>query len=353
MTQKKTIISNLSMVGKFLAQFQNNEYTKSDNVINNQFFFDKFIGKIKQSEQKNKWFTKNNISFALKHWSNLLQKDKLEFWLSKYKTPVKKPKDVFIIMAGNIPLVGFHDFISTLVSGHKMTIKLSSNDLYLLPFVASYIQSLNPDLKSVIKFTKNKIGNFDAVIATGSNNTARYFETYFKNKPSIIRKNRNSIAVLKGDESDHELNGLAEDIFRYFGLGCRNVSKIFIPKGYNLNVFFKAVYKWKNIIKHPKYLNNYDYNKAVYLMSEFSIIENGFLMLKKDSAYSSPIATIFYDYYSSLDDLRKKINLEINKVQCVVSKGFMSNEIEFGKSQLPNLSDYSDGIDPVDFLLKI
>lgn len=256
-------------------------------------------------------------------------------------------------MAGNIPLVGFHDFLSVLISGHNVLVKQSSNDKHLLPFLAKYLEVVEPKFKGKIKFTEEKLENFDVVIATGSDNTARYFEYYFKNKPSIIRKNRNSVAVLSGNETQEQLEALSEDIFRYYGLGCRNVSKLFVPKNYNFEAFFKGVFHWNSIINGAKYANNYDYNKAVYLMSEFDILENGFLMIKEDASFASPIATMFYEYYSNETELKSKIEKNKNNIQCIVGQGFDSNEIAFGKTQQPNLWDYADDVDTIAFLLKI
>jgi len=180
-----------------------------------------------------------------------------------------------------------------------------------------------------------------------------YFEYYFKNKPSIIRKNRNSVAILTGNETPLELELLSEDIFRYFGLGCRNVSKLFIPKNYNFDPFFNAVFKWNSMINHHKYANNYDYNKAVYLMSEFNILDNGFFMLKEDSNYASPISVAFYEYYNHLEELQQKLTSEGNQIQCVVSGTNTVIGIPFGTTQQPKLWDYADNVDSVDFLLKI
>ena len=262
-------------------------------------------------------------------------------------------KTIALIMAGNIPLVGFHDFLACIVAGHNLVIKQSSNDKHLLPFIVSYLTHEESLIKSKIKFIDNKIERFDAVIATGSNNTARYFNSYFKNKPSIIRNNRNSIAILNGNESENDLKNLSNDIFRYYGLGCRSVSKIYVPKNYDFNILFKAVYDWHPVINIRKYLNNYDYNKAVYIMSEFDIIENGFLMLKEDRRLSSPIATLFYEYYDDVSELKCKLKAISSEIQCVVANGFSSKEIKFGSTQSPTLEDYADGIDTVDFLLKI
>jgi hypothetical protein len=256
-------------------------------------------------------------------------------------------------MAGNIPLVGFHDFLSVLITGHHVLVKQSSNDKHLLPYLAKYLEFVEPQFKGTITFTENRLENFDAVIATGSNNTARYFEYYFKEKPSIIRNNRNSVAVLTGNETPEELKNLSEDIFRYYGLGCRNVSKLFVPKGYNFDGFFEAIYHWNPIINKAKYANNYDYNKAVYLMSEFDMLENGFFMIKEDESYASPIATLFYEYYDSVSILKTNLESNKDKIQCIVSNGFAENEIAFGATQKPQLWDYADSVDSVEFLLAI
>ena len=256
-------------------------------------------------------------------------------------------------MAGNIPLVGFHDFLSVLISGHSVLVKQSSNDKNLLPFLAKYLEYVETTFKGKITFTEEKLTDFDAVIATGSNNTARYFEHYFKGKPSIIRKNRNSVAVLTNNESDKELTNLSNDIFQYFGLGCRSVSKLFVPEGYDFNAFFNGLYNKKEIINNAKYANNYDYNKAVYLMSEFDLLENGFLMIKEDQSYASPIATIFYEYYTDTNKLKEKLKADSEKIQCVVSNNFIDSEIKFGQTQHPQLWDYADGVNTLDFLAKL
>lgn len=340
-------------LGKFLSQFANNEVIKKENVAFNELFFDGFNHQIKIANEHNGWFTNNNIIFAINGWSNLLKKSILKSWIKNYHFKDQNKKRVAIIMAGNIPLVGFHDFLAVLITGHDVLVKQSSNDNQLLPFLAKYLEYVEIEFKNKIEFTEKKLDNFDAVIATGSNNTARYFEYYFKNKPAIIRKNRNSVAVLSGNESIEELESLSEDIFRYYGLGCRNVSKLFLPKDYNFDDFFKAIYKWHPIINETKYINNYDYNKAVYLMSEFDMLENGFLMIKEDPSYASPIATLFYEYYDSEKELKQKLELDKDQIQCVVAHGLFPDEVNFGQTQRPNLSDFADGVDTVDFLLKI
>ncbi|MGC1472682.1 MAG: acyl-CoA reductase [Psychroserpens sp.] len=346
-------INAFAKLGHFLKQFSSEGFARNEDVAFNDEFFDGFKHQIKIAQEHNGWFTKENIVFALSGWSNQLTESNIKIWTSKYKFKSEYLKTIAIIMAGNIPLVGFHDFISVLISGQKVLVKQSSNDKHLLPFLAKYLEHIEPEFKNRITFTEQTLDHFDAVIATGSDNTARYFEYYFKGKPSIIRRNRNSVAILNGSETEAELKALSEDIFRYYGLGCRNVSKLFVPKGYDFQNFFKGMYDWNPIIHQHKYANNYDYNKAVYLMSEFDILENGFLMIKEDESYSSPIATVFYEYYDSLDTLRASLQKKTSQIQCVVSKGIIENDIKFGHTQLPNLWDYADNVDTITFSLTI
>lgn len=340
-------------LGDFLSQFTTKGIVKNQDIPYNELFFDGFKHQIQLAYEHNGWFTKDNVLFALNGWANQLTETNINEWLSKYSFNTVQPKKVAIIMAGNIPLVGFHDFLCVLISGHDVLVKQSSNDKHLLPFIAKYLEHLEPEFKGKIEFTEDKLQHFSAVIATGSDNTARYFEYYFIGKPSIIRKNRNSVAVLTGNESEEQLLGLSEDIFRYYGLGCRNVSKLFVPTGYNFEKFFNAMYHWNPIIHQNKYANNYDYNKAVYLMSEFEMLENGFLMIKEDESYGSPIATMFYEYYDSIEGLKNKLKSDEDKIQCVVADGIVENNIAFGQTQFPQLWEYADNVDTITFLLKI
>jgi hypothetical protein len=241
-------------LGKFLAQFSEVENTKCQSVLHNDLYFDKFIDLIQLSPSHNGWYTNENVYFAIQSWAEALTEDNLNQWLNRYNLDTISPKTVGLVLAGNIPLVGFHDFISVLLSGHKVLVKTSSNDQHLLPFLAKYIISVEPKMKDYITFVEGKLENFDAVIATGSNNTARYFEYYFKNKPSIIRKSRNSVAVLDGNETKEQMIALGEDVFRYFGLGCRNVSKIFVPRGYNFDAFFGGMFPYNQVMKFEKYI---------------------------------------------------------------------------------------------------
>ncbi len=346
-------ISAFAELGNFIRQFKTTGYEKVTTVLLNDDFFDKMVLKINTAVHHNGWFTKENVLFALNEWSEALEKDCLNEWVSSYKLEKMSPRTVGVIMAGNIPLVGFHDFLSVLISGHKIIVKQSSDDNQLLPFLASYLIAVEPKFEENITFTTEKFTNFDAIIATGSDNTARYFEYYFGKVPNIIRKNRNSVAILTGTETTEQLYSLGQDIFKYYGLGCRNVSKLLIPKDYDFDTFFKAIYDYSDIMKSAKYANNYDYNKAVYLMSNFKLLENGFLILKEDQSYSSPIATLFYETYQTKEELSQKLENDKEKIQCIVGDNFNETSIDFGQTQSPSLSDYADGIDIIEFLTKI
>ena len=338
-------------LGNFLSQFSEGENIKNISVLYNDLFFDDFVDLIQLSQSHNGWYTPENVYFSIKSWAKALTEENLNQWLSAYNLEVNKPKKVGLILAGNIPLVGFHDFLSVLLSGNNVLVKTSSNDQFLLPFLAKYISAIEPEFENKITFVEGKLENFDAVIATGSNNTARYFDYYFKDTPSIIRKNRNSIAVLNGQETTTQLIALGEDIFRYFGLGCRNVSKLFVPKGYSFTAFFEAIFEYQDVIHYEKYANNYDYNKAVFLMSNFKLLDNGFLTLKEDASHASPISSVFYEFYENLEDLQIRLQSESDEIQCVVSNNLIENSIGFGQTQKPNLWDYADNVDTIAFLL--
>ena len=333
---KQQNINNLVRLGELLSK------TEQFNDI-----FDK-------AEQQNSWFTRANVIFAFKSWSEALSENNVQQWLSQYQLPqTTSPKKILIIMAGNLPLVGLHDLLCVLVTGHKAIVKLSSNDCVLLPYLITQMKTFAPEWTEAVTFTDDKVTEYDAVIATGSDNTARYFEYYFGKKPHIIRKNRHSVAVLTGKETPEELFALGKDIFLYYGLGCRSISKLFVPKGYDFNLLFQAIYPYKDIIQEQKYANNYDYNKAVYLMSLFQLLENGFLLLKEDEHYGSPIATLFYEYYTDVDSLKEKLTTDAEKIQCVVAHNFTTEEVAFGETQTPQLWDYADGVDTLNFLLKL
>ncbi|SNY99826.1 acyl-CoA reductase [Flagellimonas pacifica] len=335
-------------LGSFLRDFCENRNDKNSDKYN------KINDILIRAEQKNGWFTYENLIFSLEQWVGQLTNENLTHWVANYPIDQERSsKTIGIVMAGNIPLVGFHDFLCVLLTGNKVLAKLSSNDTVLLPFLADCLIEYEPSLADKIQFIEGKFEHFDAVIATGSNNTSRYFEYYFGKKPNIIRKNRNAIAIITGEESNEELQDLGKDIFKYFGLGCRNVSKIYVPSDYDFDQFFNAIFTYQDIIHQNKYANNYDYNKAVYLMSEFKILDNGFLILKEDSSFASPIASLFYERYDSTQALKQQLKEREEDIQCIVSKGMFDGEVAFGETQKPQLSDYADGVDTLKFLLEL
>ena len=344
------IKNNFVELGKFLSQFSLDNNQQNEQVKYNDLFFNSFVDLIALSQSHNNWFTPENVHFSISSWSDALTENNLNQWLSAYNFIEKEPKNVGLILAGNIPLVGFHDFLSVLISGNNVLVKTSSKDDYLIKFLAKYLISLDNRFNEKITFVEGKLENYDAVIATGSNNTARYFEYYFKDKPSIIRKSRNSVAVLTGNETPEEMTLLSEDVFRYFGLGCRNVSKIFVPKNYNFDAFFNGMYAQKDVIYYEKYANNYDYNKAVFLMSNFQLLDNEFLTIKEDTSHASPISSVFYEYYEDVNEVKARIQKDAEMIQCVVSNGIIENSVYFGNTQKPNLWDYADNVDTLDFL---
>lgn len=350
---EKNIKRHFIELGKFLRQFSEAANIKNPSVLCNELFFEDFENLIQLSQSHNGWYTKENVYFSIESWAKALTEENLNKWLSTYNIAPKEPKNIGLILAGNIPLVGFHDFLSVLITGNNVLIKTSSNDQFLLPFLANYLIAIESEFSIKITFVEGKLENFDAVIATGSNNTARYFEYYFKDKPSIIRKNRNSVAVLNGEETKEQLVALGEDIFRYFGLGCRNVSKIFVPQGYSFNSFFEAIFAYQEVIHYEKYANNYDYNKAVFLMSNFKLLDNGFLTIKEDSSYASPISSVFYEFYDTIENLQLRLQTEHEQIQCIVSNDLVAKSIAFGQTQKPNLWDYADNVDTISFLLTI
>ena len=306
-----------------------------------------------ESHSYNSWFTIDNLKLSLKNWSNSLQENIISDWLSKYNIEDKSSKKIAIIMAGNIPAVGFHDLLCSLLLNFDCIVKLSSEDKLLIPFIVKFLESRNEKLKNKVTFESDKLKDFDGVIATGNNNSHRYFDYYFSKYPNLLRKTRHSIAVLDGKESDKDLSDLSNDIFNYFGLGCRSVSKVFIPYGYDLDLLFNAFFRHKEVVNHNKYVNNFDYNKAVYLMSKEKFIENGFIILKEESKLGSPIGCLFYEFYNDKKEITKLINNNSNSIQCVVSNISFNTNIKFGQTQCPNIDDYADNNDTIKFLLKI
>jgi hypothetical protein len=253
-------------------------------------------------------------------------------------------------MAGNIPLVGFHDLLCVLITGHKLIAKLSSQDTVLMKFIGEQLKKINPKFSEQL-FFEERLNGVEAVIATGSDNTSRYFEYYFRNIPSIIRKNRTSCAILMGEEPIEELQKLGMDMFSYFGLGCRNVSKIFIPEGYEVSKLLMAWEKYKGVVNHHKYANNYDYQKCLLLMNQTQFYDGGQVLLVESTSLVSPISVVYYEQYKNLEELKGNLQSLEEKIQCIVSaKGWYPKSIAFGEAQSPQLVDYADNVDTMKFL---
>ncbi len=298
----------------------------------------------------NPWFTPDNVTFAISAIANELTTENLLKWTNAYPQlqAEVKPLRVGVIMAGNIPLVGFHDFISVLISGNHLKAKTSSKDSSLIIKLSEILCSINPGFRQKIEFTPDHLKDFDVVIATGSNNSSRYFEYYFGRYPNIIRRNRNSIAIIEGGETKTEMERLGSDIFLYFGLGCRNVSKIFIPAGFDISTLTRNWEQFSGVVRHNKYANNYDFNKALFLVNKEKYSDTGFLLLKEDKNLSSPVGVLNYEYYDSPGALQKETDLLKDKIQCVAGRRFMP----FGEAQSPHLWEYADGVDTIEFLSK-
>ena len=333
-------------LGRFFSDYINNNLESLER--------NKFDKAINESILHNSFFSKKNILKSLLSWSNVLTKKSIHNFLSNYLIKIKKrEKKIAIIMAGNIPLVGFHDFFCVIISGNFAVIKLSSKDSHLFKFILSFLVKENPDFDTKFDVVESKLEIFDAVIATGNNISANQFELYFKKYPKIIRKNRHSIAILNGNETKKEIELLANDIFYYYGLGCRNVSKIFIPNNYNLDILFKSFVLWNEVINKNSYSNNYNYYRAIYLLNKEVFFDNGFVLLKESEKIGSPVGTIYFEYYKSDNQIKEMIKKNNEKIQCIVSNNNYPKTIKFGETQMPNLNDFADDIDTFNFLLKL
>jgi hypothetical protein len=287
----------------------------------------------------------------------MLKPEKIEKWLQPYPGKKLSPtiqKTVSVIMAGNIPLVGFHDFLCVLISGNKLLARLSSDDSRLLPAVAQLLTMFNSSWSDQITFTTDRIEKFDAVIATGNNNTSRYFEYYFSKYPHIIRHNRNSVAIINGNEAIQELEKLGADVMHYFGMGCRSVSKVFIPLNYDFKNFIKALERFSEVANHHKYRNNYDYQQSVFMLNRIPVIDTGYLLMTESVGFSSPISVLYYSYYDKIEDVIQEIRISASDIQCVVSSvNFDIETVKPGEAQSPQLWEYADNIDTLNFITQI
>ncbi len=322
-------------------------------VETNHFLTDSIV----QAHLYNPWFIKESSIFALHTWANLLTYNNLLTWVAQYPKLQQKitPKWIAVIMAGNIPMVGFHDFLSTLICGHNFLGKLSSDDNKLLPAIAEMLCIIEPRFQNKIKFVEQKISDFDAVIATGSNNSARYFDYYFGKYKHIIRKNRNGVAILTGNEDEITMRKLGVDICLYFGLGCRSVSKVFIPEGFDLSYIYNGIEPFAaQMLDHNKYMNNYSYQKSILQMNGAPYFDNNFMLLVSSQSYSSPISMLHYEYYQNFNSKYVQLVQDSDLIQCIVTeKEGTLNTVKPGETQMPGLSNYADGVDTIRFLLEI
>lgn len=307
---------------------------------------------IQSVQNSNAWFTLENIEKSVLSFAEMLNDGDVEQWFKTVQFS-SVPKKVGLILAGNIPMVGFHDVLCVLATGNIALIKLSSSDDQLIKLIITELIRIEPAFNDRIEYVE-RLKDFDAVIATGSNNSSRYFDFYFSKVPNIIRKNRNSVAILDGTESEEDIKKLGNDIFDYFGLGCRNVSKLYYPKGYDIAKFYEGIEGYQNIINHFKYQNNYDYNKSIYLVNMAKHFDNGFLLLKEDESLTSPLAVLFYQEYENLAEVEEQLKAQSENIQCVISKADINlPKFSFGESQHPKLWDYADLVNTIAFLNKL
>jgi hypothetical protein len=302
-----------------------------------------------KAQQKNNWFVTDFIEQAANNLvQQFLQPAQLEQWASHYHLDDNiSTKKIGIVMAGNIPLVGFHDFLAVFVSGHQQVIKQSSKDDVLLRHLVDWMTTQNPSVATQVSFAE-QLKDCDAYITTGSDNSARYFEYYFGRYPSIIRKNRTSIAVLTGTETEEELNLLADDVMQYFGLGCRNVTQFYVPKDYDFVPLLNALKKYSWMFEHHKYRSNYDYQLAIYIMNNKFYMTNDCVVLIEAESPFSPIGTLHYQFYENAEKVYEQLKGN-DKIQAIVG----AHGLPFGSAQNPGLMDYADGVDVMQFLLSL
>ena len=358
MDQKNPFIKNLALLGSFLGQFPDKSRNDTGELASlNKVFYQSFSEILEREPILNPWFTPAWLDHALRGISLMLEEKVLLKWLGAYGgIPIRatQQKTIGLVLAGNIPLVGFHDILSVLASGHRVQAKTSSKDDRLIREVAAIIGSLDADLGERISFTDDHLTGMDAVIATGSNNSSRYFEYYFREIPHIIRKNRNGVAVLTGNETERELMALGEDIFTYFGMGCRNITKLFIPEAYDLKVLLGVLDNYMDLTQHNKYTNNVDYYRSIYLLNRLEFLDNHVTLVKEDPGIASPVGVVFYERYSEIGRVLQVLDEKKDEIQCIVSlHPEVQNRLKPGKTQEPMPWDYADGVDTLKFLIEL
>jgi hypothetical protein len=354
MTGTTKIIDSFSKLGRAFLEASRSDGKPGQDVISDIL---PLAGEIDNCRFLNPWFIPEFVRLSFAAWAEALQEDKIGRWLAKYPVPGNASAseiNVAIIMAGNLPLVGLHDLLCVLASGNKAIVKISSQDNRLIPAVVKLITEIDPELATMIDIREDFLRGFDAVIATGSNNTARYFDYYFGKYPSIIRKNRNSVAVITGKETGDELEGLSRDIFSYFGLGCRNVSKLYIPQDFDPAALFPAFREYEFLAHHNKYRNNYEYQKSIFIINQIHHFDNGFLLLREDTSLLSPVSVVNFERYDSPENLVMKLGNLDGLLQCIISADAgIPRAILPGTAQFPELWDYADGIDTMKFLTTL
>ena len=351
MIKTKNVYKKASLIqfGKFIRSFLDSDSWPGFQSGVDQREFDNFKSSTEKAESNNAWFSRKMIRLSMESWAKNLSEDNIDKLMSKYDVPSSINKNVLIICAGNLPLVGFHDIVCCILLNINTQVKLSKNDNVLIPAILKILYLFDSELQDRIKICNEKPDNYNYVIATGSNNSNRYFEYYFGKFPHIFRRNRTSIAVVHSEISDDQLKSLSHDMLQYYGLGCRSVTKLYLPEKFSLDRIYNSVFNYKDLINHNKYMNNYDYNRSIFLMGKKLFFDNGFLILKEDKSLFSPISVVNFEYYSSMETLEKELNVLSNEIQCMVGEG----GITFGTAQKPELWDYADGVDTIDFLTKI
>ncbi|PCJ67391.1 MAG: acyl-CoA reductase [Bacteroidetes bacterium] len=329
MIEQSTVIQTLISLG--------DSFSKENEALN---------GAVNRSYLENSWLTKENYWTALEEWKEKLNEEALQNFSSNYTYSIE-PRTVGIIMAGNIPMVGFHDLLCVLLSGNKAAIKPSSDDKVVMTYIVNFLS--NSPLSDVVTLVE-RLDKIDAVIATGSNNSYRYFERYFSHIPNVLRKNRKSIAILDGSESIQDLDLLADDVFQYFGLGCRNVSFIYLPKSMNITTVLDQFMKYKDLANHNKYANNYTYHRALLLMNSEQHLDTGFSLPKERLDLNAPLACIHYAYYDDKSEVDDFIKKNEENLQCIVGNYWTKDTISFGMAQNPDLQDFADKVDTMQFL---
>jgi hypothetical protein len=353
----KDRISAFARLGHFMRELEIPAARPEFNHPEEETCFDQLQMEIVDAPHYNGWFTEANVRKAISSPGHSMTPENLEKWMEPYVERIEKAEGnrrIGLVMAGNIPAVGFHDLMCVLITGNQVKAKLSSDDNRLIPALTRLLVAIEPEFADSFFFTRDQLKDMDAIIATGSNNSARYFEYYFGKYPHIIRKNRNGVAVLNGEETPEELHLLCSDVFSYYGLGCRNVSHVFVPKNYDFIPFLDACQQWSTINDNHKYFNNYEYNKAIFLVNSTPHFDAGNLLLTENSGLASAVSVLHYETYSDRGELGKQLEMLNDQIQCIVAKdGLFTSGVSFGKSQEPKLWDYADGVDTVEFLTGI